>query len=88
MPINTGGQHGGHAGHLVNSTGIMEVTVGCRLKQKGCRIAADGSGRKRADLGHQRWEGSRDGPRTCANPRRRQETTRREVKGADTRARL
>jgi len=37
------GLHGGHAGRLLNSKGIMEVTVGCRLRKKRCRMAVDGS---------------------------------------------
>ena len=43
-PTKVGGLHGGHAGHLVNSKGIMEVTLGCRLRKKRRRMAADGSG--------------------------------------------
>jgi len=38
-----GGLHGGRAGHLVNSKGIMEVTVGCRLRKMRRRMAVDGS---------------------------------------------
>jgi len=82
-----GGLHGARAGCLVNSKGIMEVTVGCRLRKKPRRMAADGSGWKRPDLGHQRCEGSRDGRRTRATARSRQEASRREDKGADTRGR-
>jgi len=65
----------------------MEVTVGCRLRNKRRRMAADGSRWKRTDLGRQRCEGSRDGRRTRANARSRQEASRREDKGADTRGR-
>jgi len=65
----------------------MEMTVGCRLRKKRRRMAADGSGRKRTDLGRQRCEGSRDGRRTRATARSRQEASRREDKGADTRGR-
>ena len=43
-PTKVGGLHGARAGHLVNSKGIMEVTVGCRLRKKRHRMAADGSG--------------------------------------------
>jgi len=68
----------------VNSKGIMEVTVGCRLSKKRRRMAADRSGWKRTDLGRQRWEGSRDGRQTRATARSRQEASRREVKGAET----
>jgi len=50
-------------------------------------MAADGSGWKRTDLGHQRCEGSRDGRRTRANARSRQEVSSRDDKGANTRAR-
>jgi len=67
---------------LVNRKGIMEVTVGCRLRKKRRRMAADGSGWKRTDLGRQRCEGSRDGHQTRANARSRQEASRREDKGA------
>ena len=42
---------------------------------------------KRTDLGHQRWEGSRDASRTGATARCRQEASGREDKGADTRGR-
>ena len=51
------------------------------------RMAADRSGWKQTDLGRQRCEGSRDGRRTCATARSRQEASRREDKGADTRGR-
>jgi len=50
-------------------------------------MAADGSGWKRTDLGRQRCEGSRDGRRMRATPSSRQEASRREVKGADTKGR-
>jgi len=86
-PTKVGGLHGGRAGRLVNSKGIMEMTVGCRLRKKRRRMAADGSGWKRTDLGRQRCEGSRDGRRTRATARSRQEASRREDKGADTRGR-
>jgi len=79
-----GGLHGGHAGRLVKGKGIMEVTVGCRLRKKRRRMAEDGSGWKRTDLGRQRWEGCRDGHRTRATARSMQEASRREVNGADT----
>ena len=86
-PTKVGGLHGGRAGRLVNSKGIMEMTVGCRLRKKRRRMAADGSGWKRTDLGRQRCEGSRDGRRARATARSRQEASRREAKGADTRGR-
>jgi len=86
-PTKVGGLHGGRAGRLVNSKGIMQMTVGCRLRTKQRRMAADGSGWKRTDLGRQRCEGSRDGHRTRAIARSRQEASRREDKGADTRGR-
>jgi len=65
----------------------MEMTVGCRLRKKRRRMAADGSGWKRTDLRHQRSEGSRDGRRRRATARSRQEASRREDKGVDTRGR-
>jgi len=86
-PTKVGGLHGSRAGRLVNSKGIMELTVGCRLRKKRRRMAADGSGWRRTDLGRQRCEGSRDGRRTRATARSRQEASRREEKGADTRGR-
>jgi len=43
-PTKVEGLHGGRAGRLVNSKGIMEVTVGRGLKKAQCRISADGSG--------------------------------------------
>jgi len=86
-PTKVAGVHGGRAGRLVNSKGIMEMTVGCRLRKKRGRMAADGSGWKRTDPGRQRCEGSRDGRRTRATARRRQDASRREDKGADTRGR-
>jgi len=86
-PTKVGSLHGGRIGRLVNSKGIMEMTVGCRLRKKRRRMAADGTGWKRTDLGHQRCEGSRDGHRTRATARSRQEASRREDKGADTRGR-
>jgi len=86
-PTKIGGLHGGRAGRLVNSKGIMEVTVGCRLRKKRRRMAADRSGWKRTDLGRQMWEGSRDGHQTHATARSRQEASRGEVKGVDTRGR-
>jgi len=60
-PTKVGALHGGRAGRFVNSKGIMEMTVACRLRKKGRRMAADGSGWKRTDLGRQRCEGSREG---------------------------
>jgi len=39
-----GGRHGGLAGRLVNSKGIMEVTVGRGLRKEHHRMSADGSG--------------------------------------------
>ena len=86
-PTKVGGLHGGRAGRLVNSKGIMEMTVGCSLRKKRRWMAADGSGWKRTGLGRQRCEGSRDGRRTCATATSRQEASRREDKGADTRGR-
>ena len=86
-PTKVGGLNGGRAGRLVNSKGIMEMTVGCRLRKKRRRMAAEGSRSKRTDLGHQRCEGSTDCCRTCANAMCRQEAGRRENKGADTRGR-
>jgi len=43
-PTKVWGLHGGRAGRLVNSKGIMEVTVGRRLKKAQRRMSADGSG--------------------------------------------
>jgi len=86
-PTKVGGLHGGRPGCLLNGKGIMEMTVGCRLRKKRWRMAADGSGWKRTDLGRQRCEGSRDARRTRATARSRQEASRREYKGADTRGR-
>jgi len=43
-PTKVGGLHGGRAGRLVNSKGIMDVTVGPGLKKAQCRMSADGSG--------------------------------------------
>jgi len=43
-PTKVGGLHGGRAGRLVNSKGIMEVTVGRRLRMAQRRMSADGSG--------------------------------------------
>jgi len=42
-PTKVGGLHGGRAGRLVNSKGIMEVTVGRGLKNAQRRMSADGS---------------------------------------------
>ena len=84
-PTKVRGLHGGRAWRLVNSKGIMEMTVGCRPRKKRRRMAADGNGWKRTDLGRQRCEGSRDGRRMRATARSRQEASRREDKGADTR---
>jgi len=86
-PTKVGGLHGASAGCRVNSKGIMEVTVGCRLRKKRGRMAADGSGWKRTDLGRQRCEGSRDGCLTRPTARSSQEASRREDKGMDTRGR-
>jgi len=86
-PTKVGGLHGGRTGRLVNSKGIMEMTVGCRLRKQQRRMAADGSGWKWTDLGRQRCEGSRDGRWTRATARSRQEASRREDQGADTRGR-
>jgi len=72
-PTKVGGLHGGRAGRLVNSKGIMEVTVECRLRKMRRRMAADGSRWKWTDLGRQSCEGSRDGRQTRANARSRQE---------------
>ena len=83
-PTKVGGLHGGRAGRLVNSKGILEMTVGCRLRKKRRRMAADGSRWKRTDLSRQRCEGSRDGRRMRATARSRQEASRKEDKGADT----
>jgi len=87
-PTKVWGLHGGRARRLVNSKGIMEMTVGCKLRKKRRRMAADGRGWKRTDLGRQRCEGSRDGGRTRAIARSRQEASRREDKGADTSGRI
>jgi len=86
-PTKVGGLHGGRAGRLVNSKGIMEMTVGCRLRKKLRRIAADGSGWKRTDLGRQRCERSRDRRQMRATARSRQEASRRQDKRADPRGR-
>jgi len=86
-PPKVGGWHGGCAGRLVNSMGIMEVTVGCRLRNKRRRMTADGSRWKQTDLGRQRCKGGRDGRRTRATARSRQEASRQEDKAADTRGR-
>jgi len=43
-PTKVGGLHGGRAGCLVNSKGIMEVTVGHGLRKAQCRMSANGSG--------------------------------------------
>jgi len=59
----------------------MEVTVGCRLRKKRPRIAADGSGWKPTDLGHQRCEGSRHGRQRCATSRSRQEASDERLRG-------
>jgi len=76
-PTKVGGLHGGCARRLVNSKAIMEVTVGYRLRKKRRRMAADGSGWKCTDLGRQGWEGGRDGRRTRATARSRQEASGR-----------
>jgi len=44
-PTKVEGLHGGRARRLVNSNGIMEVTVGHGLRKAQSRISADGSGR-------------------------------------------
>jgi len=43
-PTKVGGLHGGRAWHLVNSKGIMEVTVERGLRKAQRRMSADGSG--------------------------------------------
>jgi len=86
-PTKVGGLNSGRAAHLVNSKGVMEVTVGCTLRKKRRRMAVDRSGWKRTDLGRQRWKGRRDGGWTPTTARSRQEASRREVKQADTRGR-
>jgi len=43
-PTKVGGLDGGRARRLVNSKGIMEVTVGHGLRKVQSRISADGSG--------------------------------------------
>ena len=86
-PTKVRGLHGGRAVRLVNSKGIVEMTGGCRLRKKRRRMAADGSGWKRTDLGRQRWESRRDGGWTRTTARSRQQACRREVKQADTRGR-
>ena len=43
-PTKVGDLHCGRAGRLVNSKGIMEVTVGRGLKKAQRRMSADGSG--------------------------------------------
>jgi len=43
-PTRVGGLHGGRAERLVNSKGIMGVTVGRRLRKPQRRMSADGSG--------------------------------------------
>jgi len=43
-PTKVGGLHGGRAGRIVNSKGIMEVTVGPGLRQAQRRMSADRSG--------------------------------------------
>jgi len=43
-PTKVGGLHSGRAGRLVNSKGIIEVTVGPGLRKAPCRMSADGSG--------------------------------------------
>jgi len=43
-PTKVGGLPGGRAGRLVNSKGIMEVTVGRGLKKAQRRMSVDGSG--------------------------------------------
>ena len=43
-PTKVGGLHGGRAGRLANSKGIMEVTVGRGLRKAQRRMSAEGSG--------------------------------------------
>jgi len=43
-PTKVGGLHGGRARRLVNSKGIMEVTVGRGLRKAQRRMSANGSG--------------------------------------------
>jgi len=43
-PTQVGGLHGGCGGRLVNSKGIMEVTVERGLKKAQRRMSAEGSG--------------------------------------------
>ena len=43
-PTKVGGLHRGRAGCLVNSKGIIEVTVGRVLRKAQRRMSADGSG--------------------------------------------
>jgi len=43
-PTKVGSLRGDRAGHLVNSKGIMEVTVGRRLRKAERRMSADRSG--------------------------------------------
>jgi len=88
-PTKVESLHGGRAGRLVNSKGIMEVTVGCRQRKGRRRMVADGSGWKRTDLGRQRCEGSRDSRRMHAPIRSRQgpvdERIRGRIQGGGTR---
>jgi len=59
-PIKVGGLHGSHAGRLVNSKGIMKVTVGCVLRKEQHRMSADRSGQievSRGDRGSGRAAG-------------------------------
>jgi len=44
-PTKVWGLHGSHAGRLVNSKGIMELTVGHRLRKGQRRMSAEGSGK-------------------------------------------
>jgi len=53
-PTKVGGRHGGHAGPLVNSKGIMEVTVGHRLRKEQRRMSADRSERIEVARGERR----------------------------------
>jgi len=43
-PTKVGGLHGGRAGRLVNTMGIMEVTVGCGIRKAEHKMSAEGSG--------------------------------------------
>jgi len=53
-PTKVGGLHGGRDACLVNCKGIMEAPVGCILRKKRRRIAADRSGQKRMEVDRSR----------------------------------